>query len=83
VLLVGKQDVNISAIEPVGTYGVRLVFTDGHDTGLYSWDYLHELGTGQDRLWSSYLERLRQAGASRASTEQPTAAPAKTRWKEG
>jgi DUF971 family protein len=81
VLQVGKQEVNITAIEPVGTYGVRLVFTDGHDTGLYSWDYLHELGSNQDNLWRSYLDRLDKAGASRASGETPATPAAQTRWK--
>jgi DUF971 family protein len=65
VLQVGKKDINITAIEPVGAYGVRLVFTDGHDTGLYSWDYLQQLGMNQDRLWQDYLTRLGKAGASR------------------
>jgi DUF971 family protein len=61
-LVVGKQDVGISRIEPVGQYAVRLVFDDGHDSGLYSWKYLHELGRDRDRLWARYLERLREAG---------------------
>jgi DUF971 family protein len=65
VLQVGKRDVNISAIEAVGVYAVKFVFTDGHDTGLYSWDYLHELGTKQDSNWKSYLARLERAKASR------------------
>jgi DUF971 family protein len=65
VLQVGKSEVNIDAIEPVGTYAVKLVFTDGHDTGLYSWEYLHELARDQDRMWKRYLERLEAAGASR------------------
>jgi DUF971 family protein len=65
VLQAGKRDVAIEAIEPVGTYAIRLVFSDGHDTGLYSWDYLYELGRDQERLWQAYLERLRRAGASR------------------
>jgi DUF971 family protein len=65
VLQVGKKDVGIDAIEPVGTYAVKLVFSDGHDTGLYTWEYLYELGKDQERLWQAYLERLRQAGASR------------------
>jgi len=65
VLQVGKREVGVTAVEPVGTYAVRLVFTDGHDTGLYSWDYLYHLGSNQDRLWREYLERLAQAGASR------------------
>jgi DUF971 family protein len=65
VLQTGKRDVEITAIEPVGTYAVKLVFSDGHDTGLYSWDYLHELGRDQERLWQQYLRRLQEAGASR------------------
>jgi DUF971 family protein len=65
VLQVGKREVQITAIEPVGSYAVRLVFSDGHDTGLYSWEYLYHLGTDQDRLWREYLDRLARAGASR------------------
>jgi DUF971 family protein len=65
VLQVGKREVNIAAIEPVGTYAVKLVFSDGHDTGLYSWDILHELGRDHDRLWAGYLQRLAAAGGSR------------------
>jgi DUF971 family protein len=65
VLQAGKSEVNIDAIEPVGSYAVKLVFTDGHDTGLYSWEYLHELARDQDKLWKRYLERLEAAGASR------------------
>jgi DUF971 family protein len=65
VLQAGKREVGIEAIEPVGTYAVKLVFSDGHDTGLYTWDYLYELGRDQDSLWQRYLERLQQAGASR------------------
>jgi DUF971 family protein len=65
VLQVGKRDVEITAIEPVGSYAVRLVFSDGHDTGLYSWDTLYSLGTNQNRLWREYLDRLAQAGARR------------------
>ena len=65
VLQTGKREVNISAIEPVGVYAVKLVFTDGHDTGIYSWDYLYDLGVRQETNWRSYLARLEQAGASR------------------
>lgn len=65
VLQAGKRDVNIAAIEPVGVYAVKLAFTDGHDTGIYSWDYLYDLGMKQDANWKSYLARLEQAGASR------------------
>ena len=65
VLQTGKRQIQITAIEPVGSYAVRLVFSDGHDTGLYSWEYLYHLGKNQDRLWREYLDRLAQAGASR------------------
>src|SRR5688572_17228839 len=65
VLQVGKGAVNISAIDPVGVYAVKLVFTDGHDTGIYSWDYLYDLGAKQASNWKSYLARLAAAGKSR------------------
>jgi DUF971 family protein len=65
VLQTGKRDVNISEIEPIGVYAVKLAFTDGHDTGIYSWDYLYDLGVKQESNWKSYLARLEQAGASR------------------
>lgn len=66
VLQVGKQEVGITAVEPVGVYAVKFVFSDGHDTGIYSWDYLHDLGMKHDANWKSYLARLAQAGKSRA-----------------
>ena len=65
VLQTGKKAVRIQAIEPVGHYAVKLVFSDGHDTGLYSWEYLYELGSDHDALWQDYLARLEKAGASR------------------
>jgi len=65
VLQTGKREVNISAIEPVGVYAVKFVFSDGHDTGIYSWDYLHELGTKHAANWKTYLARLERAKASR------------------
>jgi DUF971 family protein len=65
VLQTGKRDVEIRALEPVGSYAVQPVFSDGHSTGIYSWDYLYELGDNQDALWSKYLEQLAAAGASR------------------
>ncbi len=65
VLQVGKQDVEITHIEPVGSYAVQLVFSDGHDTGIYSWDYLYDLGANQEALWQRYLQRMDEAGASR------------------
>lgn len=65
VLQVGKKNVEISDIQPVGSYAVQLVFSDGHDSGLYSWDYLYDLGINQEALWQQYLARMKEAGASR------------------
>ena len=65
VLQVGKRDVDIVAIEPVGSYAVQPRFSDGHDTGIYSWEYLYELGVGQDENWATYLGQLEKAGQSR------------------
>jgi DUF971 family protein len=65
VLQLGKRGVNISAIDPVGMYAVKFVFTDGHDTGIYSWEYLYELGEKQESNWKTYLARLQAAGKSR------------------
>jgi DUF971 family protein len=65
VLQAGKKDVAITAVEPVGHYAVQLRFSDGHDTGIYSWDLLYDYGERQEALWQRYLERLREAGASR------------------
>ena len=71
VLLVGKEAVNVSRIEPVGHYAVRLVFDDGHDSGLYTWDYLLELGLKKDDNWAAYLARLDEVGYRRKSVETP------------
>jgi len=65
VLQVGKRDVEIRALEPVGSYAVQPSFSDSHATGIYSWQYLYHLGENQDRLWAEYLEKLDKAGASR------------------
>lgn len=65
VLVTGKEAVNISAIEPVGNYAVKLVFDDGHSTGLYSWTVLHDLGLNQDSNWQDYLRRLAEVGYQR------------------
>ncbi len=65
VLQVGKEDVNINAINPVGNYAVQLVFDDNHDSGIFSWDYLYELGSEQEEKWQRYLERLKEAGHER------------------
>ena len=65
VLQIGKMNVGISAIKPVGNYALQLVFDDGHDTGLYSWPYLYQLCVEQQARWQDYLDRMTQAGASR------------------
>jgi DUF971 family protein len=65
VLQVGKKDIAIKGIEPVGSYAVTLTFSDGHDTGIYSWDYLYELGANYVALWGRYVNRMEAAGASR------------------
>jgi DUF971 family protein len=65
VLQVGKKDVGISELVPVGSYAVQINFDDGHDTGLYTWENLYRLGKNQAALWQDYLDRLAAAGASR------------------
>jgi len=69
VLQIGKENVNISAVESVGAYAVKLIFDDGHDSGIYSWETLYELGSQQEAYWQAYLEELEKAGYER----QPTA----------
>lgn len=64
-ILGGKAKVMIAAIEPVGNYAVRLVFSDGHSTGIYSWNYLHEMGSGEAALWRTYLDDLARLGLQR------------------
>ena len=65
VLQTGKREVDIVSLEPVGNYAVKPVFSDGHDSGIYSWDYLYHLGTQQAQLWQEYERRLQEAGADR------------------
>lgn len=65
ILQTGKKHVNITAVEPVGNYAVKLGFDDGHDTGLYTWDFLRDLGENREQYWSDYLRELEQANASR------------------
>ncbi len=73
VLQTGKKTVNIRKIEPVGNYAIQLNFTDGHNTGLYSWDLLYNYGLNQDKMWQRYLQRMEEAGASREhATTSPT-----------
>ena len=71
VLQVGKREVGIERIEPVGTYAIRPVFSDGHDSGLYSWDMLYNLGKHHDELWQTYLDRLESEGKSRNPEDNP------------
>ncbi len=70
----GKRNVTIDELEPVGHYAIKPTFSDGHDSGIYAWDYLYELGTQQERLWGEYLQRLEAAGASRDTAAAPTPA---------
>jgi DUF971 family protein len=64
-LVPGKSQVGIKSLEPVGNYAIRIVFDDGHDTGIYSWAYLRELGAEQEKRWRNYLAALQAAGMSR------------------
>jgi len=64
-LQVGKENVNITGIEPVGNYAVVLRFDDGHDSGIYSWETLYDLGTNQEKYWADYLQKLEAAGHKR------------------
>jgi DUF971 family protein len=65
VLQVGKRDVGVTALEPVGSYAVQINFDDGHDTGLYTWERLYSMGKNREALWQDYLDRMSAAGASR------------------
>jgi DUF971 family protein len=79
VLQVGKKEVDIARVEPVGSYAIQLCFSDGHETGIYSWDFLYQLGEEQDPMWRHYLERMEQAGASREPGSAPFAERPKTK----
>lgn len=65
VLQTGKRDIEIRQVEPVGSYAIQPTFSDGHATGLYSWEYLYQLGLEQEARWAGYLKQLEAAGASR------------------
>ncbi len=65
VLQTGKREVTLTGLEPVGNYAIQPSFSDGHDTGIYSWDYLYFLGSQQDKLWADYTARLTAAGVDR------------------
>ena len=71
VLQAGKKEVDITRVEPVGSYAIQLCFSDGHDTGIYSWDLLYQYGAQQETMWRQYLERMEQAGASREPGPAP------------
>ena len=73
VLQTGKRDVEITHIEPAGNYAIQLTFSDGHDSGIYSWDLLYEYGLRQEEMWQQYLARLKEAGASREPGPAPFA----------
>lgn len=77
VLQVGKKNVDITKIEPVGSYAIQFAFSDGHDTGIYSWDLLYDYGMRQEEMWQHYLKRMEEAGASR----EPGSAPFEQRPK--
>lgn len=69
ILQVGKKNVSLTEVTPVGSYALKLTFDDGHDSGLYTWDYLHELGQNQDAMWHDYLKQMDAAGESRESPQ--------------
>ncbi len=75
VLQTGKREVLLTGIEPSGNYALKLIFSDGHDSGLYSWSYLRDLSVNQQRYWQQYLQRLEAAGASRDHCTTQTASP--------
>lgn len=76
VLQTGKRNVEVVDVEPVGNYAIRPVFSDGHDTGLYTWDYFYWLGENQSQLWESYLQQLEAAGYTRETGRDAEMAPA-------
>ena len=73
VLQTGKREVDIVELEPIGNYAVKPVFSDGHDSGIYSWDYLYFLGSQQAQLWEDYARRLQEAGVDRDAPMAPKA----------
>jgi len=70
-LQLGKRDVGITGVEPVGNYGVKPLFSDGHESGIFTWDYLYKLGKEQDQLWTDYMGRLHAAGFKEDSGREP------------
>jgi DUF971 family protein len=76
VLQVGKREVGIAGVEPVGNYAVQPTFSDGHNTGIFTWDYLYKLGSQQDSLWATYMDRLHASGYAGDSGREAAPAPA-------
>lgn len=70
-LQVGKKNISVNGVEPVGTYALKIIFDDGHDNGLYTWEYLQELGKYQKSMWQEYLSKIEAQGASREPSLQP------------
>jgi DUF971 family protein len=81
-LQVGKRDVEIKEVKPVGEYAIQPVFSDGHDSGIYSWDWLYDIAVNKDALWAAYLEDLKAHGASRDPAD-PANAPFLAAEKKG
>ena len=73
VLQTGKQEVGVTRVDPVGSYAIQIAFSDGHETGIYSWDLLYQYGEEQEAMWRHYLERIEKAGASREPGSEPFA----------
>lgn len=78
VLQLGKREVGITGVEPVGNYAIKPIFDDGHASGIFTWAYLYKLGSEQDALWKDYLARLEKAGYAGDSGREPSAAPARS-----
>lgn len=83
VLQLGKREVGVTGVEPVGNYAIKPVFDDGHASGIYTWSYLYKLGSEQDTLWKDYLARLEQAGYAGDSGREPSSAPTPVRSSGG
>ncbi len=76
ILQTGKREIQLSALDPVGNYAVQPRFSDGHDTGLFTWEYLYFLGSQQERLWQEYAQRLQAAGVDRDAPMPEKSGPA-------
>jgi DUF971 family protein len=70
VLQTGKENVSITEVEPVGNYAIKLLFDDGHSTGIYSWSYLYDLGVNRDKYWQDYLQALQDVGYERKLSDE-------------